>query len=144
MTGALLEWVPPHWLPTRYGGLLTGTSADGVVPAEVLSLAPGEHASRFLTASAGGGSGQRVSITVVLRVLNKDVKIDVGALPLGSADVSAVPELLTAEQGAISVTVSADPGARLKFTFDNASSMFTRKTVLFGTDAVPCEPVQLA
>ena len=71
-----------------------------------------------------------------MRVLDKDVRIDASAAPLGvSADLSAVPSLLTAEQSVVAFTVVAAPGARLTFTFDNTYSWVSKKTVLFGAGA---------
>lgn len=131
-SGALLEYIPPHWLPERYGGLLSGATDKGVIPAEVLTIEAGEAAMRQVTVTAEGGG----SVHVVMRLLDKDIRIEIAAAPLGvSADVSSVPSLLAAEQSVVSLKIVAAPGARLTFTFDNTYSRFTKKTLLFGVAA---------
>ena len=51
-------------------------------------------------------------------------------------DGSSLPLVLRSEQGVLRFELLAAPGSCLTFTFDNAYSRFTAKTVLFGAKPV--------
>ena len=127
--GTLLDFVPPHWLPERYGGLLTeaavAAGGEGVVPAEVITVAPGEVATRPLPRGA--------AVRCAMRVLSKDVKLAV-ASESGGVPNGEWPSTLYDHQGVVETTLQPLSGVDdlLTLTIDNSYSQMTSKTVLFG------------
>eukprot|EP00966_Prymnesium_polylepis_P113852 2631725-Prymnesium_polylepis.1 len=96
----LLGFIPPHWLPERYGGLLSDSAAaraaagdtDAVLPAEVITLPAGKVVTREVALQPG-----KVAVRCVLRVLCKDVGFSV-AVSGGTLAGGELPDKLYDEQ----------------------------------------------
>eukprot|EP00620_Florenciella_sp_RCC1587_P022669 CAMPEP_0182556258 /NCGR_PEP_ID=MMETSP1324-20130603/582_1 /TAXON_ID=236786 /ORGANISM="Florenciella sp., Strain RCC1587" /LENGTH=401 /DNA_ID=CAMNT_0024768119 /DNA_START=80 /DNA_END=1285 /DNA_ORIENTATION=- len=147
--GELLDFVPPHYLPQRYGGLLADdraaaeAAAGELVAAERIAMGARSCETRTVDVPAGG------SVRFVIRVLAHGVKVTYTANgetydgssgePVGATEGAADAEgacMISAESGVVQREVAVAKGGTVVFTLDNSFSLFTvGKTVVFGAEA---------
>ena len=141
--GELLEYVPPHYLPQRYGGLLDDDPAerkvaDEIIKAEVLDVAAGTTASKEVNV---GGQDEGKRLTMVMRCLSKDIQCRFECVPPLPKDerpggfLQGGSAKIEATQGVLRYEVPRVPvGTMIKVTFDNSYSWITAKRVLLGIE----------